>query len=604
MCGIFGIVFKDSRPDLGQILVSAGERLTYRGYDSVGLAAFEGQTAEIRKDVGPIEEVARKLNFQQLTGFKGIIQLRWATFGSPRPENAQPHFDCQQRLVGAHNGNIVNTRELINSLTGSGHRFLGENDGEVCVHAVEEAYKSTPDLGLAIERANRLLQGDYALCVTEKGSPVMYAVKKYSSLYLGVGHDFICCSSDLPSILPLTRKIVTIKDGEYVEFKADSYEIKNLMTGQPVSREPYETNLDLEQARKGSYPHFMIKEINEQPEKARALINYLEQKENIKPLSQTVLAARRVFLIGSGSSYNACVLGAFYLNSIAGIETFPVVAGAFNEFCRHLDLKKEAFILVSQSGETKDVINVLNKLEKLGAQNVAAIVNVLGSSLQLRVKSFLPLLTNLEISVPATKTFLNQVIAFLNLAWEVGQEKKMERLLTRQEINSLPGLIDQTIKQQLGLIRQLAKILKDQKHLYYLGFGPSYPVCLEGALKLKEVTYLPCEAMYSSEFKHGPLATISPGDWVIFISTSQDAAMTISHLNEITCRGGQVALLAPEKETFRLNASFLVPLLSDNYYLSPVLGAVTAQLLAYELSQELHLDPDKPRNISKTLTVD
>jgi len=252
----------------------------------------------------------------------------------------------------------------------------------------------------------------------------MYAVKKYSSLYLGVGCDFICCSSDLPSILPLTRKIVTIKDGEYVEFKADSYKIKNLMTGQSVTREPYETHLDLEQARKGSYPHFMIKEIYEQPEKARALINYLEQKENIKPLSQTVLAARRLFLIGSGSSYNACVLGAFYLNSIAGIEAIPVVAGAFNEFYRHLDLEKEAFILVSQSGETKDVINVLNKLENLGAQNIVAIVNVLGSSLQLRVKSFLPLLTNLEISVPATKTFLNQIIAFLNLAWEVGQEKR------------------------------------------------------------------------------------------------------------------------------------------------------------------------------------
>ncbi|HAV40845.1 MAG TPA: glutamine--fructose-6-phosphate transaminase (isomerizing), partial [Acidobacteria bacterium] len=358
------------------------------------------------------------------------------------------------------------------------------------------------------------------------------------------------------------------------------------------------------QARKGSYPHFMIKEIYEQPEKARALINYLEQKENIKPLIETILAARRLFLIGSGSSYNACVLGAFYLNSIAGIEAIPVVAGAFNEFYRHLDLEKEAFILVSQSGETKDVINVLNKLENLGAQNIVAIVNVLGSSLQLRVKSFLPLLTNLEISVPATKTFLNQIIAFLNLAWELSQEKKREGPLTRQEINSLSGLIDQTIKQKLSLIRQLAKLLKDQKHLYYLGFGPSYPVCLEGALKLKEVTYLPCEAMYSSEFKHGPLATISPGDWVIFISTSQDAAMTISHLNEITCRGGQVALLAPEKEAFQLNASFLIPLLSDNYYLSPVLGAVTAQLLAYELSQEFNLDPDKPRNISKTLTVD
>ncbi|MDD8019668.1 MAG: glutamine--fructose-6-phosphate transaminase (isomerizing) [Acidobacteriota bacterium] len=604
MCGIFGIIFKTSQPDLGKILTAAGERLTYRGYDSVGLATFEGDAVEIRKDVGQIEEVARKLKFEEMSGFKGIVQLRWATFGSPRRENAQPHFDCQQRLIGAHNGNIVNTSQLIKSLSRQGHHFMGENDGEVCVHAVEEAYKTTADLGLAIEQANRLLQGDYALCMTEKGSPVMYAVKKYSSLYLGVGENFICCSSDLPSILPLTRKIVTIKDGEYVEFKADDYKIKNLLTGQEIAREPYKSHLDIEQARKGSYPHFMLKEIYEQPEKSKALIDFLRQKENIQPVSCQLKKTSRLFLIGSGSSYHACVFGAFLLNSLARVETVPVIAGAFNEFYRHLDTNKDAFILVSQSGETKDVINVLNHLEKLETQNIVGLVNVLGSSLQLRVKNFLPLLTNLEISVPATKTFLNETIAFLLLANDLAREKGIEVPLASQDINLLPELIAKTLDQSLNLIRRLAARLKGQKHLYYLGYGPSYPVCLEGALKLKEVTYLPCEAIYSSEFKHGPLATISRGDWVILFSTSQDAAMSISHMNEVTCRGGRVALIAPENEALKLNASFIIPLPTDNYYLSPILGAVTAQLLAYELSQKLNLDPDKPRNISKTLTVD
>lgn len=604
MCGIFGIIYKDRRRDLGSLLLSAGRRLTYRGYDSVGMGVFDGNRIELRKDVGKIEEVNRKLNFEELQGYKGIVQLRWATFGQPLPRNAQPHYDCRQRLVGAHNGNIVNTRELISFLTASGHRFRGENDGEVCVHAVEEALKTAPDLGRALEIADRMLQGDYAFCVTEVGSDLMYCVKKYSSLYLGVGEGFICCSSDLPSILPLTRKIVTIKDGEYVEFSADSYRIKSLATGREVEREPYECALDLEQAQKGSYPHFMLKEIHEQPDKARALLDYLEHKENTQEILNLLRKTSRVFLIGSGSSYNACTIGACYLNAIGRLEATPVVAGAFAEHYKHFNPEREAFILVSQSGETKDVINVLNLLEKKKARNIIALVNVLGSSLQLRVKHFLPLLTGVEISVPATKTFLNQVLTFLVLACQLAGVRGLKSPLSRQKLRSLPGLLTETLNQTPGPIKELARVLKGKKYLYYLGYGLSYGACLEGALKLKEVSYIPCEAMYSSEFKHGPLAIISPDDWVLFISTAEDARMSISHMNEVSCRYGKIALIGPDDSALRLNAHFLIPLVSDNYYFSPILSVVIAQLLAYYVSQELGLDPDQPRNISKTLTVD
>lgn len=604
MCGIFGIISQERRQDLGRILLEAGRRLTYRGYDSVGLGTFDGQKAELRKDVGKIDEVAKKLHFEDMSGYKGIVQLRWATFGQPRPQNAQPHFDCPQRLIGAHNGNIVNTKELIQSLTAAGHKFRGENDGEVCVHAVEEAYKTTPSLGKALEKADRMLQGDYAFCVTELGSDLMYCVKKYSSLYLGVGQDFICCSSDLPSILPLTRKIVSIKDGEYVEFSATSYRIKNLFNGQEIKREPYECTLDIEQAQKGEYPHYMLKEIYEQPEKARALLEYLGQKANLAGILNQLKKVNRVFLIGSGSSYNACTIGAFYLNAIARLEAIPVIAGAFGEYYQNLNPKKEAFILVSQSGETKDVINVLNILESQQAQNLIALVNVLGSSLQLRVKHHLPLMTNIEISVPATKTFLNQVIAFLVLACELAKLKGIKPAVTKKDFQQLPGLIQAILSESSGPVKELARILKDKKYLFYLGYGISYGACLEGALKLKEVSYIPCEAMYSSEFKHGPLAIISPDDWVMFISTSKDARMTISHMNEISCRYGKIALIGPNTEFFRMNSHFLIPLASDNYFFSPVLSTVVAQLLAYYVSQELGYDPDQPRNISKTLTVD
>ncbi|HAR36254.1 MAG TPA: glutamine--fructose-6-phosphate transaminase (isomerizing) [Acidobacteria bacterium] len=604
MCGIFGIIFRENRPDLGQILLAAGRRLTYRGYDSVGLGTFDGSRAELRKDVGKIEEVAAKLRFEEMQGYKGIIQLRWATFGQPLPRNAQPHFDCQQRLIGAHNGNIVNTRELIQALTAAGHRFRGENDGEVCVHAVEEAYKSSPDLGRALEKADRMLQGDYAFCVTEVGSDLMYCVKKYSSLYLGVGEDFICCSSDLPSILPLTRDIVTIKDGEYVEFSATSYRLRSLSDGQEITREPYHCTLDLEQAQKGEYPHFMLKEIHEQPEKARALLEYLGQKENLQGILGVLSKVNRVFLVGSGSSYNACVLGAFYLNAISRLEAIPVIAGAFGEYYRNFNPEQEAFILVSQSGETKDVINVLNLLQGHKARHLVAMVNVLGSSLQLRVEQYLPLLTGIEISVPATKTFLNQVLTFLVLACRLASEKGLPVPLARQDLDLLPRLIEETLHQTPGPVKELARVLKAKKYLYYLGYGLSYGACLEGALKLKEVSYIPCEAMYSSEFKHGPLAIISPDDWVLFISTAEDARMSISHMNEVSCRYGKIALIGPDEPSLRLNSHFLIPLVSDNYYLSPILSVVVAQLLAYYVSQELGLDPDQPRNISKTLTVD
>ncbi len=479
MCGIFGIVFSEEREDLGKILLEAGRRLTYRGYDSVGVAAFSGCRSELRKDAGKIEEVNRRLRFEEMKGYKGIVQLRWATFGSPCQKNAQPHYDCSGRLIGAHNGNIVNTKELIRSLSQKGHRFRGENDGEVCVHAVEEGLKLTGDLGKALIRANRMLQGDYAFCVAACGDEWMYAVKKYSSLYIGVGEGFICCSSDLPSIIPLTRNIVTLKDGEYVKFSSREYEIRSLYDGHRIKRKPYRCELNIEQARKDPFPHFMLKEINEQPERAAAIINYLEKKENLNDVIPLFRETGPVYLVGSGSSYNACVIGSYYLNHLAGLECYPVVAGSFNELFRHIRTKRDIFVLVSQSGETKDVINVLNRLEGEGARRMMAIVNVLGSSLHLRVRRHIPLLTGVEISVPATKTFLNQVLIFLILACKIAKAKCGKTPLTSKKIKSLPGLIKTTIDRARENLPVLARILKDKPYLHFLGHGISFCACHE-----------------------------------------------------------------------------------------------------------------------------
>ena len=604
MCGIFGIIFKDFKEDLGKILLQAGRKLTYRGYDSVGMAAFSSDSIELKKDVGGIEDVNKKYNFEKLKGYKGIVQLRWATFGPPSKENSQPHYDCLKEMVGAHNGNIVNTKELIKEYGEKSHVFQGENDGEVIVHVIEEGFKQSKDMNAAIQEADTILKGDYAYVATRKESHKMYCVKKYSSLYLGIGRDFICCSSDLPSIIQFTDSIVSIYDDEYVEYSWDTYQIRKLSSGEEIKRSPYQCTLNIEDAQKGKFPHFMLKEIYEQPEKAQALINFLKDSGQVGEFYSGLKRERKIYLVGSGSSYNACVLGAYYLNKIAGIEAVPVIAGAFKEFLGHGDLSQGAYILVSQSGETKDVVSVLNFLEEKKARKIFALVNVLGSSLQLRIKNCLPLLSNIEISVPATKTFTNQVIVFLYLSMKLGEIKDGKNTALEDEFGNLPSLIKKTLSQTVEKCRQIARFLAKKNYLYYLGYGVSYSACLEAALKMKEITYIPCEGMYSSEFKHGPLAIIKKGDWVLFLSTLEDSYMTLSHINEVSCRWGKICTIAPYLDSLSINSDELIPLPSQNYFIVPLLAVVVAQQLAYYVSQEKGINPDQPRNISKTLTVD
>ena len=604
MCGIFGIVFKSNREDLGSILLQAGRKLTYRGYDSVGMASFAGGSVDLRKDVGEIEEVNRKYNFGDLKGSKGIVQLRWATFGAPAKENSQPHFDCTKNMVGAHNGNIVNTKELIRDLGESGHVFQGDNDGEVVVHVVEESFKQTEDMKRAVQKADTILKGDYAYVITRKSSDRMFCVKKYSSLYLGVGEEFVCCSSDLPSIIPLTDRIVPIYDGEYIEFTWNSYKIRKLSSGERVERDTYRCSLNVEEAQKGEFPHFMLKEIHEQPQKSRALIDFLEKSSQANQFCEALSRESRIYLIGSGSSYNACVIGAYYLNNVPGVDAVPVIAGAFKEFHGRGDLPQGAYILVSQSGETKDVVSVLNYLEEKGAEKIFAVVNVLGSSLQLRVKNSLPLLSNIEISVPATKTFINQVIIFLYLMMRLSKAKGRAIPGLEEEIKNIPLMIEKALSQSIEKCQEMAPLLSEKSYLYYLGYGISLGACLEAALKMKEITYIPCEGIYSSEFKHGPLAIIERDDWVLFISTIEDSYMTLSHINEVSCRAGKICVISPPDDSLQLNSDVIIPVPTKNYFLSPLLAVIVAQLIAYFVSREKGIDPDQPRNISKTLTVD
>lgn len=598
MCGIFGVVFDREREDLGQILVNAARSLTYRGYDSVGCAAVDAAgRIELLKDVGRVEVVDEKYSLRSLRGNRGLVQLRWATFGVPAQRNAQPHFDCDKDLIGAHNGNVINTISLREEFIEQGHTMRGENDGEIVVHAVERHFDQTGNLKEAIIAAAQDLRGDYAYVITHQAENAVYAVKMGSSLYLGVGDGFHCASSDLPSILELTSNIVLLKDGEFVRFDASSYQIFDIHTGQAIPREAEVSPYSKEVAHKGGYAHFMIKEISEQPEKCRNLLHYLAESKELPYFSSIIQNAPRVFLVGSGTSFHACLVGSYYFNKLGKKSAFPVPAGAFIEQYGNSLGPDDAVLCVSQSGETKDVINVLNFLEEKNLGRILAFVNVLGSTLSLRSQSYLPIVSDLEISVPATKTFINQLVLFLVTANQMSGEK-------RPQLELLPELLARTIEELLPKVKLLARELLAFDDFYCLGYGITHGIAYEGALKIKEVVYNHCEGAYSSEFKHGPLAIVYPGYPVIFISTAEDAAMVISHINEVSCREGRVITISPHHSLLEKYSSQLLSLPTDDYFLVPIAATIPLQLLAYFMSTGKGIDPDFPRNISKTLTVD
>lgn len=598
MCGIFGIVFHKEREDLGQIMVQAAHSLTYRGYDSVGCAAISAEgRIDLRKDIGKVEEVDAKYGLSGMRGIRGLVQLRWATFGVPAERNSQPHLDCDGDLVGAHNGNVVNTISLREQFLGEGHTVRGENDGEIIVHAVERHFDRLGDLPGAIMAAVGDLKGDYAYVISHQAENAIYTVKMGSSLSLGVGEDFVCVSSDLPSILELTSNIVTIRDGEFLRFSWDQYQLFDIRSGQAIERRPERSPHTKESAYKGGHAHFMIKEIREQPEKVANLLHFLEESAELPRFTEALRKADRLFLIGSGTSYHACLVGSYYFNKLAGVAAIPVPAGAMVEQYGDSLRSDDVLLCVSQSGETKDVINVLNYCEARRLGRVLAFVNVLGSTLSLRSRHFLPLVCDLEISVPATKTFTNQLVLFLAVADALAGGGKAN-------LHAIPGLIERTLAQTEPRIRQLAQELLLVNDFYFLGYGLTHGIAYEGALKTKEVVYNHCEGAYSSEFKHGPLAIVYPGYPVIFISTVEDAEMVSSHINEVSCRLGRVITVAPPQSLLEKYSSDFIALPVEDYYQVPIAATIPLQLLAYYMSVGRGIDPDFPRNISKTLTVD
>ncbi len=603
MCGIFGIVTQ-AEHQLGPILIEAGRRLAYRGYDSVGCATLQDDgTIDLRKDVGRVEDVAQRMGFADMHGRRGITQLRWATFGAPSQVNAQPHLDSEGRMVGAHNGNVVNNVELREAFIAEGMTVRSTNDGESCVHAVERYVRRGEDMVTAIRHAYDDLQGDYAFVIGAADDDKLYAFKKGSGLVVGLAEDATCCSSDLPSILPLTRRILRVQDGEIVILSAQRAELRRVSDGALVARDPEIFEGEMEVAEKGGYPHFMLKEIHEQPTVAGELIHLLNASPYVNAMVERMRRARHLYLIGCGTSYHACLVGAVYLNRLAGRAAVPVLAPQFIAQYGDAVGPEDAGIFVSQSGETKDVLNAVERAQAHD-MGVLGLVNVLGSTLMNVSQNYLPLACGYEISVPATKTFLNQVLAFLYLALRLGGHPTDDEKGPAGDLTALPKQLEAALEAVTEPVQRVLPALDDCQDLYCLGYGLTYGIALEGALKLKEITYAHCEGMLSTEFKHGPLSAVHDGYPVLFVAGPEDVPLLVSAVNEVTCRGGHAIAVAQEDDQLRRNVHDYLLLPPANPFIDPLLAVLPLQLLSYEMSIARGIDPDFPRNLSKTLTVD
>jgi glutamine---fructose-6-phosphate transaminase (isomerizing) len=595
MCGIFGIVTDKEQP-LGSILTEAAQRLTYRGYDSVGAATINGGKIDLRKDAGRVQEVAAKYNFAEMTGSRGITQLRWATFGEPSQVNSQPHLDSDGDLVGAHNGNVVNNVELRQQFMAEGMTVRSMNDGESCVHAVERYINRGFDFIESIRHAYADLQGDYSFVIGGINDDKLYAIKKGSGLVVGIGEGFTCVSSDLPSILPLTRKIIRLQDGEIITLSADKVELHSVKDGLPIVRDPEIVTETMEAVQKGGYAHFMLKEIHEQSQVAREVLHMLNGSTDVASVIEKMRNARNLYFIGCGTSYHACLIGAIYFAQIAGRAVIPVLAPQFMPQYGPTVDSQDVGLFVSQSGETKDVLNALEIAQAKG-MGTYGLANVIGSTLTRATICSLPLCCGYEISVPATKTFTNQVVTFLYLAYRLaGRDTK--------ELQQIPALMDETVEMVAEQVESLAAEMKPWNDLYCLGYGATYPIALEGALKLKEITYAHCEGMLSTEFKHGPLSAVSKGFPILFAAGPQDVPLIVSGLNEVTCRGARAIAIGQDDQRLRDNASDVIVLPDSPPEIMPLLAVLPLQLLSYHMSVLRGFDPDFPRNLSKTLTVD
>ena len=612
MCGIIGYIGeKQAQP----ILLTGLKRLEYRGYDSCGMATFlnHKNALSVRKLPGKIKDLERLLKKRPLAGDCGIGHCRWATHGAPNQINAHPHLDCKGEIALVHNGIIENYTKLKNELIKEGHRFTSQTDTEVIVHLIEKFYKNM-SLEEAVRKALSKLEGSFAIGVISKREPdKLIGGRAGSPLVVGIGKNENFLASDVPALLDFIKEVIFLEDNEMVVLTRDGTKITDL-SGAPIERSPSRINWDITQAQKQGWPHFMLKEINEQPKVLGGILSQRVQKdtqkiffEELQIASETFAAMNKIIIVACGTAYHAGLCGKYI---IEGLCKIPVSVDLSSEFRYRNPLvdRDTLAIAISQSGETADTLAAARQAKVAGAK-ILAICNVLGSTLVRESDGVIYTHAGPEIGVASTKAYTAQLCIMYLLALylaglkQILSQDKITRLL--ETLKTSWGLQEKVLKSQ-KIIKSIAHRHSHLGSFLFLGRNINYPSALEGALKLKEISYIPAEGYAAGEMKHGPIALIDEYRAVVCIAPeSKVYEKMISNIQEIRSRRGKIIAIASDgddkiKELTR--EVIYVPKIDELF--SPLIVALPLQLLAYHIAVKRGCDVDQPRNLAKSVTVE
>ena len=599
MCGIFGYV---GEKEAVQILVNGLKRLEYRGYDSAGIGVLSNKQIFLVKGKGNISSIYHPEKFKEVKGNIGIAHTRWATHGEPNEVNAHPHYDCKNEIVVIHNGIIENYATLKKILESEDHKFLSETDSEVLAHLVEKFYNG--DLENAVSKALKLVEGTFGLVVMHKNNEEIIAARRSSPLIIGLGNNEILVASDAAPIMDYTNKVIYLEDDDIAAIKKSGYSIKNLKK-EEITRDIHEIKWTIDQIEKKGFKHFMLKEIFEQPEAIENALRGRIKNEIVKlTVDIDINKIKRIVITACGTSWHSALIGKHLIEKISKIPVEVDYASEFRYRNPIVD-ENDVFLVISQSGETADTLAAL-KQAKLKNVKTVGIVNVVGSTISREVDSGIYLHAGPEIGVASTKAFTSQIMALLLFALFARQQKNLpiDKNLF-EEIHLLPEKIREILNNS-GKIKKIAEIFKESTNFLYLGRGINFRVALEGALKLKEISYIHAEGYPAAEMKHGPIALIDENMPVVFLATNGTVfEKVLSNMEEVKARKGKIiAITDKDDETIKRLSDYTIIVPKTIEEISPIVNSIPLQLVAYHIADLKGLDVDRPRNLAKSVTVE
>ena len=585
MCGIIGYTGKR---EASSVILDGLKKLEYRGYDSAGIATMDPEI-RVEKGVGKIGKM--EFDMKNLTGTIGIGHTRWATHGNVTENNTHPHLSNNKKIAVVHNGIIENYQELRTFLESKGFVFNSQTDTEVIPNLIEFNMRDDNDFLKAVKKSINMLEGSYALVIMYEGLKKLVVVRKDSPLVIGVGEDEFFVASDVPAFLDYTKKVMYLHENDLAILNKD-VKVFNLKKDKFVNRPIHDIDWDIEQAKKGNFEHFMLKEITEQADTIQSTIK--NNVESIKRVAEAIKKARGIYFVGCGSSYHACLSASYKFSSLAKKHVNVALASEFSNYKDFL-IPESLVIAVSQSGETADVLEAVKAAKEKGSK-VVSIVNVTGSSLTRESDELLMMNSGPEICVLSTKTYTSQLVLLTLLAYAIADRYDEGKRKLQDLINYIYHLTSANAR---SYIKNLSEKIKKADHIYVIGRGLQYPTSLEAALKIKEVSYIHTEGFAGGELKHGAIALIEKGTPCIVFTSKNTEKQTISNAAELKARGAFIIGIGPNNNPL---FDFFIKVV-ESEEANSICQIIPIQILAYQLALLRGLDPDRPRNLAKSVTV-